>query len=68
MKQFRAWAIGLLNAVLDGAAAAVASFAVGVSTSQAWKIAAFSAVVGGAKWMSQHPVPGGENGTTSSST
>jgi len=57
----KAWLIGLANAAVSGAAAAVGSFAAGITVKQGAIIVGISAGVSLAKWVKQHPIPGGES-------
>jgi hypothetical protein len=57
----KGWLIGLANAAISGAAGAVGSFAAGVTVKQGALIVAVSAGVSLAKWILQHPIPGGES-------
>jgi hypothetical protein len=57
----KAWLIGLANAAVSGAAGAVGSFAAGITVKQGAIIVGISAGVSLAKWVLQHPIPGGES-------
>lgn len=54
------WLIGGLNATLSGAAAAVGSIAARVSLKQGLIIVGIAALGSLAKWIPQHPIPGGD--------
>jgi hypothetical protein len=56
----KGWLIGALNALISGAAAAVGSLAAGLTLKQGAIVVAVSAGTSLAKWMLQHPLPGGE--------
>ena len=56
----KAWAIGCLNAVISGAAAAVGSVVAGVTLKQGAILVGVSALVSLSKWMLQHPIPGAQ--------
>jgi hypothetical protein len=55
----KAWLIGAANAGISGAAAAAGSFAAGITFKQGAIIVGISAAVSLAKWIPQHPIPGG---------
>lgn len=55
----KAWGIGAVNAVISGAASGIAAGVVGVTLHQALAVAGASALVSLAKWVIQHPLPGG---------
>ena len=53
------WLIGLANAAVSGAAGGIGGLAVGVDFKHSLIILGISAGVSLAKWMAQHPIPGG---------
>jgi len=57
----KSWAIGVLNAVLSGGAAAVGSIVAGTTLKQGAIIVGLAAAVSLSKWMAQHPIPGGQS-------
>jgi hypothetical protein len=54
----KSWLIGALNAGISGVAAALGSFAAGVTFKQGAIIVGVAAVTSMIKWMAQHPLPG----------
>jgi hypothetical protein len=55
---WKAWLAGAINAAISGVAAALGSFAAGVTFKQGAVIVGVSAVTSMIKWMAQHPLPG----------
>ena len=56
---FRQWLIGVLNAVISGAAVVLSGLVVGVSWRNIGIMALFSAAISLGKYLQQHPIPGG---------
>jgi hypothetical protein len=56
----KGWLIGIANAAISGVASGGAANLIGVGWQKAVAIAGTSAVVSIAKWIIQHPIPGGQ--------
>lgn len=61
MKQ---WTIGLLNAALSGIVSGGVGLGLGIGWRKAMIILGASALASIAKWIPQHPIPGGETQST----
>lgn len=59
-KTLEAWLIGAVNAGISGLAAATGALVAGTTVKQGAIIVGAAIVVSMVKWMSQHPLPGGE--------
>lgn len=57
----KAWLIGAVNAILSGTFAAVGSSLAGLTLKQGVIVVGTAAIGSFAKWMAQHPIPGGNN-------